>query len=194
MPFAPLLKRSAVAAIAALAVQLTLAAEVGGVKLDDAVKVAGKDLRLNGAGVRTRVIFKVYAMGLYLAKKETTTDAVLATPGPRRISLVMLREVGADDFLQAFVSGIEANVDKAERAKIGAQMARLGEIFNAVGGLKKGDALTVDWVPEKGTVIEFNGKPQGDALPDVAFYNALLRIWLGDKPADSSLKPQLLGG
>ena len=55
------------------------AVEVEGVKLDDSAKVAGKDLKLNGAGVRVRAIFKVYVMGLYLGKKETSTDAVLAS-------------------------------------------------------------------------------------------------------------------
>jgi hypothetical protein len=28
--------------------------------------------------------------------------------------------------------------------------------------------------------------------PDMAFYNALLRIWLGEKPADSSLRRAML--
>lgn len=183
--------------LAAVAVALlSLAAqavEVGGVRIDDAVKVGGKDLKLNGAGVRTRAIFKVYAMGIYLGKKETSTDAVLAAAGPRRISIVMLREVSGDDFGQAFMTGINANSDKAEKSKFVSQMVKLGEVFQNVGGLKKGDALTVDWVPEKGIVIELNGKSISDPLPDVAFYNAILKIWLGDKPADSSLKPQLLG-
>ena len=38
-----------------------------------------------------------------------------------------------------------------------------------------------------------NGKSVSEPLPDLAFYNALLKIWLGDKPADTSLKPALLG-
>jgi Chalcone isomerase-like len=170
------------------------AADVAGVKLEESVKVAGKDLKLNGAGVRTRAVFKVYAMGLYLGKKETTTDAVLASPGPRRITLSMLREVSGDDFGQAFMTGINANSSKEEKSKIVGQMVKLGEIFVAQGGLKKGDLINIDWLPEKGTQIELNGKPLGDVFPDAAFYNALLKIWLGDKPADTSLKPLLLGG
>ncbi len=182
-------------ATAALTWQLPAAAvDVAGVKLEESVKVAGKDLKLNGAGVRTRAVFKVYAMGLYLGKKETTTDAVLASPGPRRITLSMLREVSGDDFGQAFMTGINANSDKAEKSKIVGQMAKLGEIFVNVGGLKKADLINIDWVPEKGTVMELNGKPLGEPFPDPTFYNALLKIWLGDKPADSSLKPLLLGG
>lgn len=171
-----------------------LAVEVAGVKLEDTVKVAGKDLRLNGAGVRTRAVFKVYALGLYLGKKETTTEAILATPGPRRFTIVMLREVSGEDFGQAFMSGINANTDKAEKGKIVNQMVKFGEMFVNAGDLKKGDTLIADWVPEKGTVIELNGKLLAEPIPDITFYNALLKIWLGDKPADSSLKPLLLGG
>jgi hypothetical protein len=183
----------AVAALALLAAPSALAADVGGVKIDDAVKVAGKDLRLNGAGLRTRAMFKVYAMGLYLGKKETSTEAVLAAAGPRRFTIVMMREVTGDDFGQAFMSGINANTDKAEKSKIVGQMVKFGEMFVNVAALKKGDTLTVDWVPDKGTVIELNGKSIIEPLPDQAFYNALLKIWLGDKPADTALKPLLLG-
>ncbi len=195
-------KRLLAPAVAAFALALGLlagpamAVDVAGVKVEETAKVAGKDLKLNGAGVRTRAVFKVYVMGLYLGKKETSTDAVLAAAGPRRIHITMLRDVSGDDFGQAFMTGINNNSDKAEKGKLLNQMTRLGEMFQAVpGGLKKGDALTVDWVPEKGTVVELNGKLMSDPpLPDVAFYNALLKIWIGEKPADSSLKPQLLGG
>lgn len=183
----------AIAALFHLAAPAAWAADVGGVKIDDVAKVAGKDLRLNGAGVRTRAMFKVYAMGLYLGKKESSTDAVLSAAGPRRFTIVMMREVSGDDFGQAFMSGINANTDKAEKSKIVGQMVKFGEMFVNVAALKKGDTLTVDWVPDKGTLIELNGKSIVEPLPDVAFYNALLRIWLGDKPADSSLKPLLLG-
>lgn len=172
---------------------ISVAVEVGGIKLGDAARVAGKDLVLNGAGLRTRVMFKVYAMGLYLGKKESTVEGVLAAQGPRRFSIVMLRDVSGDDFGQAFMNGIDVNTDKAEKGKLTSQIGKLREIFAGLAGLKKGDALTVDWVPEKGTVIELNGKSLAEPLPELAFYNALLKIWLGDKPVDSSLKPALLG-
>jgi len=189
--FTPLVAAASLAA--ALFANPAIAMEVAGVKLEDSVKVAGKDLKLNGAGVRTRAVFKVYALGLYLGKKETTTEAVLGAAGPRRFHIVMLREVSGDDFGQAFMSGINANSDKAEKSKLVNQMVKLGELFQAVPGLKKGDSLIVDWLPEKGTVVELNGKTLSEPIPDVAFFNALLKIWLGDKPADSSLNPLLLG-
>lgn len=168
-------------------------AEVEGIKLDDAAKVAGKDLKLNGAGVRTRFGFKIYVLGLYLPEKKRTPAEVLASEGPRRFTIVTMREISGEDFGEAFMSGINKNLDKAEKSKIVNQMAKFGEIFAAQGQLKKGDVLISDWVPGSGMVMTLNGKSLSEPIPDVAFYNAVLRIWLGEKPADSSLKPALLG-
>jgi hypothetical protein len=180
----------------ALAVGLGTAAqaiEVAGLKFDDTVKVAGKDLKVNGAGVRTRIVIKVYALVLYLPEKKDTAAGVLESPGPRRFSLGLLREVTGEELGQAFMSGITANTDKAERSKFVNQLAQFGEAFVNIPQAKKGDVINVDWVPDTGTVMTFNGKPIGEPLKDIAFYNAVLKIWLGDKPVDSSLKPQLLG-
>jgi hypothetical protein len=166
----------------------------GGVDLPDSVRVGGRELRINGAGVRTRAMFKVYAMGLYLTKKETETDKVLALAGPRRVHLSMLRDVNGEDFGGAFMAGINANTDKAERSKILGQITKFGEIFISVGNLKKGDTVTIDWIPERGSVVEVNGKAFGEPLPGIDFANAFLKIWLGEKPVDPPLKTGLLGG
>lgn len=171
-----------------------LALEVGGVKLDDTVKLADKELHLNGAGIRTKVIFKVYVAGLYLTDKKTATADVLGLQGPRRISLVLLRDVASADFSESFMAGLNGNTDKAELAKVSAQTAKFSGIFNSIPGVKKGDVINMDWLPGTGTQITLNGKPLAEPLPELAFNNALLRIWLGDQPADTSLKPLLLGG
>jgi hypothetical protein len=182
-----------VVAGAVLAASLASAAEIAGVKFDDTAKVAGKDLKLNGLGMRTKFIVKVYAAGLYLQDKKTTTPEVLKADGPRRVTLVMMREISSDDFGKAFMDGLNANVDKAEKAAIVGQISKFGEMFATLDGLKKGDVLHVDWIPGSGTQCELNGKKIGEIVPDVAFYNAVLRIWIGGKPVDSSLKPALLG-
>lgn len=169
------------------------AIDVGGLKFDDTVKVAGKELKVNGAGIRTRVIIKVYALVLYLPEKKDTTAGVLDSPGPRRFSLGLLREVTGDDLGQAFLAGITANTDKAERSRFVNQLTQFGEAFVNIPQGKKGDVITVDWVPDTGTVMFLNGKPIGEPMKDIAFYNAVLKIWLGEKPVDASLKPQLLG-
>jgi hypothetical protein len=170
-----------------------LAAEAGGVKFEETAKVAGKELKLNGVGVRTKFIIKVYAAGLYLPEKKTSAAEVLKLEGPRRMTLVMLREVSSDSFGKAFMDGLNDNVDNAEKMKLVPQISKFGEMFAMLEALKKGDVLHLDWIPGSGTQCELNGKKIGEVVPDIAFYNAVLRIWLGDKPVDRSLKPALLG-
>lgn len=169
------------------------AAEVGGVKLDDTIRLANQELKLNGAGIRYKAIFKVYVAGLYLTEKKSTVQDVLAAAGPRRIAIVMLRDVGNEELGRGFMNGIQQNSDKNEKARLIMQLQKFGEIFASIPELKKGDVLTTDWIPGTGTVVHVNGKKVSDVLPDIAFYNALLKIWLGDKPVDAQLKPAMLG-
>lgn len=180
--------------LCALFVQPVLAVDVKGVKIEDTMKVGGKELKLNGAGMRVKAIFSVYAAGLYLTEKKTSVPDVLALEGPKRMVLVMQREVSSEDFGQSFMTGLNDNSDKAEKSKIINQTVKFGEMFASLPGLKKGDILFLDWIPGSGTVSSLNGKQMGETIPDVAFYNAVLRLWLGSKPVDSSLKPMLLGG
>jgi len=170
------------------------AADVAGIKFADTVNVGGQDLKLNGAGVRTKIVFKVYAVGFYLQEHKNTVQDVLAVAGPRRIQLVSMRDLTSDEFGQAFMSGLSANTTADERTKFLPQTKAFGEMFGAIPGLKKGDVLLVDWLPGVGTQCTLNGKKIGETVPDVGFYNAIMKIWIGDKPVDSSLKARLLGG
>jgi hypothetical protein len=189
------LKGMMAGALVAAAVSLPAHAsvDVHGYKFEDTAKVAGKDLKLNGAGMRTKFVIKVYAAGLYLPEKKTNVADILKQEGPRRVTLQMARDISSDDFGKAFMDGLNENMDKAEKQRIVAQIGKMGELFASVDGLKKGDVLHLDWIPGTGTQCELNGKKLGEPIPDVNFYNAILRIWLGDKPVDRSLKPALLG-
>jgi hypothetical protein len=169
------------------------AVEVSGIKLEDTMTVAGKSLVLNGAGIRYKLV-KVYAVGLYLTEKENAGADILALGGPKRFKIVLMRDLSSDEFGQAFLTGINKNLDKDEKAKFVNQLVKLGEVFNEVDGIKKGDTVIGDFVPGSGTTFTINGKSVGAPLPDPAFYSAILRIWIGNSPADPSLKPLLLGG
>jgi len=170
-----------------------LAVELAGVQVAPSVRVGDQQLMLNGAGVRYKAIFKVYVAALYLGAPRNTTAGVLAAPGARRVLIVMLRDVGSEEFGNAFMAGIHANTSRDEEIKMVSQLQHFGEIFAAVPELHKGDVLTTDWVPGSGTVVHLNGRQLAEPLPGLDFYNAILRIWLGADPADSNLKPMLLG-
>lgn len=184
----------ATALLAGAFAQGAVAAEVAGVTLKETTKVAGKELVLNGYGTRNKFFVKVYVTALYLQGKKATAEEVFKADGPRRMQLTMLRDVSADDFGSSFMTGINNNLDKNDKTKIVGQISKFGEMFALLPGIKKGDVLDLDWVPGTGTVCLYNGKPIGEVTQDILFYNAILKIWLGEKPADSSLKPRLLNG
>lgn len=167
------------------------AAEVGGVNLPDKASVGGQELVLNGAGVRTRVVFKVYVGSLYLPAKATTTAAVL-DKGPRRIQMNLLRDLSADQLVGALVDGLKDNNSPAELAAIKAQSEQMVSIMKSFGEVKEKDVVTLDFV-DGGTKIALNGTPKG-TIPGEAFNRALTRIWIGDHPAQDDLKKAMLGG
>jgi hypothetical protein len=169
------------------------AVDVQGAKIEDTATVAGKTLVLNGAGARIKAVFKVYAIGLYLTEKKSTPADVLALSGPKRFKIVFLRELTSDEFGQAFLTGINKNLEKDEKTKFVNQITKFGDLFTEFEGVKKGDVIIGDYNPANGTTISLNGKQLGSTLPDVGFYNAILRIWIGANPADNLLKPALLG-
>jgi hypothetical protein len=167
---------------------------IEGVKFEPGATVAGQMLVLNGAGLRTRAIFKVYAAGLYVPQKSSDAAALLAQTGARRVSIGMLRDVDAATFAGSLVDGLKSNHTEEQLAAIRTQIEQLQATLKGIGAAKRGDAIELDWDPDTGTRIVVNRQPRGDPIAGAAFYNALLRIWLGDKPADSSLKKALLGG
>ncbi|MDE2428852.1 MAG: chalcone isomerase family protein [Burkholderiales bacterium] len=170
------------------------AVEMAGVKIDDSMHVANQTLKLNGTGIRYKIFFKVYVASLYLPDNRTTTPEVLALPGAKRLNLVVLRDLGSEELGQRFIDGIKKNLDMAERARLVDSMLAFGQMFAQIPDLKKGDSLNVDWVPGIGAVGQYNGKPLGGAIKDLNFYNALLKIWIGDHAVDEKLKQALLSG
>ena len=181
------------AIVLACAAAPAFAVEAGGIRFDDKVSVGGAELVANGAGVRTRLVFDVYAMTLYLPAKAATAEAALAAKAPRRIALQLMRDVKATDFVDALKAGMQANLTEAEFAALKPQVQQFTEIVTSGGEVKKGTQVTIDDVPGAGTRVSIGGKPQGKDIAGEAFYNALLKIWLGEKPVQADLKAKLLG-
>ncbi|MGH8649928.1 MAG: chalcone isomerase family protein, partial [Burkholderiales bacterium] len=126
------------------------AAEVEGVKLADKVQVGGSELMLNGAGVRTRVFFKVYVGALYLPKKASAPEAALGEAGAKRILMHMLRDLEAEQLNSAFNDGFKKNHTPGELAKLEPQVKQLEAIFAAAKAVTKGDVVLLDYLPGAG--------------------------------------------
>jgi hypothetical protein len=167
--------------------------EVAGVRFDNTIQLGGSPLVLNGAGVRYKAIFKVYAAGLYLAARANTPEAVLASPGAKRIHLVLLRTLDANEFGKILAAGIEKNSTRQEFIQSLPAIVRMGEAAAYHRQLVPGDTMTVDWVPDVGATLYVKGKAEVGPIKDMGFFTAMLKIWLGKSPADSMLKDAMLG-
>ena len=156
------------------------------------VEIQGHALQRNGVGIRTKAIFKVYSAALYLEKPASTLEEIAALPGAKRVSVSMLRNINASELGKLFAHGMEDNMDKQQFSKLIPGVVRMSEVFNRHKELKAGDRFTLDWLPGKGMVISVNGKPEPAEFTEPEFYQAMLGIWLGPKPADRGLKQALL--
>lgn len=173
----------------AVAAQVTL----HGVKFDENVTLGSSKLMLNGAGTRYKGPFKVYTAGLYVGKKSATTEELLAQPGAKRMTVIMLRDIDASELGKLFIRGVEDNMERSAMSKLIPGLMRMSQIFTEHKKLATGDQFTIDWIPGTGTVVSVRGVPQGEPFKEPEFFNALMRIWLGPVPADWKLKDSLLG-
>lgn len=167
------------------------AAEVAGVKVEEKLKLGGSELVLNGAGLRSKLFIKVYVGALYVAQKSTTPAGIYDSPAPRRMVMRMLRDMEADTLHGALDDGLQNNLSPAELADLKPQAEQLASIMKGIGKVREGDSIAIDFTSE-GVGVSLNGESRGK-VAGATFAKALLRVWLGDKPADASLKKALLG-
>lgn len=179
------------AAIAAMPVRAAI--DIGGVKFEDKVKVGTQEVIFNGAGIRTRAFFKVYSMALYLTEKASAAEGALGQKGAKRVHIVTLRDLTAEQFAEALVDGIQKNSNAAEVAKLKPRIDEFRATLLALKEAPKGTTVLLDYLPPSGTRLIVNGEPKGQDIAGEDFYRALLRIWLGDKPVQQDLKEALLG-
>jgi hypothetical protein len=147
-------------------------------------------LLLNGAGIRSKFFVSVYIGALYLKQKQHTASAILQDTGPRRVMMYCLySEISKDKLVDAWNEGFTANSDEATLASLRDRLHELNRLFPA---MHKGDTVYLDYIPAQGTQITFNDKVLG-VIPGADFNIALLKVWLGESPADSNLKEAMLG-
>ncbi len=167
------------------------ALELKGVKVDETAQVGGSALVLNGAGLRQKMVFKVYVAGLYLTQKQADANAVINDIGNKRISMHFLRNLSSEALLKGMNEGFTDNNNTTEMAAIEPQMKTFRQMMTSAKEVKEGDVIVLD-LTSAGTQVSINGKALGN-IDGAAFNQALLRVWLGGNPVDAPLKKAMLG-
>ncbi|HEY3203590.1 MAG TPA: chalcone isomerase family protein [Thermoanaerobaculia bacterium] len=183
------MKRLTVAALVLGLAAPASAGELSGVKMPDTETIEGKTLKLNGMGLRKKMIFKVYVAGLYLENPSKDAAAVLSATEIKSMRLHILRGLRGSKVSEAISEGFERN----SNAQIGALKARLERFSAMIPDVAEGDEILLTWVPEKGTKVTVRGTDRG-VIEGRDFSGALFAVWLGPHPVQEDLKKALLGG
>lgn len=170
-----------------------MAVEVGGVQLEETVKVQGKELSLNGTGIRSAMSVKVYVAGLYLQNKSKDADEVITSKAPKRMVLVFKRNLKSSIVLSAFRDGIRNNADPAELSELAPRIAQLEQALGRLQEAHAEDRLALDFPLDGSVDIVYNGKLE-ESIPGPLMGPAMLKIWLGYVPVADDLKNSLLAG
>jgi hypothetical protein len=88
--------------------------------------------------------------------------------------------------------GLIDNNSPAELEALRGEIARFMGLIRQVHEVPEGTVIQVDYQPGRGTRLSIAAHDLG-VIPGERFNRALLRIWLGDKPIQISLKHALLG-
>ncbi len=167
------------------------AVEIAGANVPESISAAGKTLVLNGAGARSKYMMKVYVVGLYLPQKNGNAQAILNANEAQAVRLVITSGLITSKKMEDTVrEGFEKSTN-GNIAPIKSQIDSFINVFKEP--IKNGDVYELVYVPGKGVEVMKNGVAKS-TVPGMEFKKALFGIWIGDKPAQASLKKEMLGG
>ena len=178
------------ALLCSLILALPLAAkELKGVTSPETLTVAGKEVKLNGMGLRKKAIFKVYVASLYVEAPSKDAAVILAADAIRKVEMAMLRDLEKGKIADAVRDGFSKNAG----AGLAALQARLDKFIAVIPDLKEGEKLSITYVPGKGTSISGNDGVEKIAVEGKDFADALFSVWIGKEPVSESLRDGMLG-
>ena len=185
------MRKSFLLVLLVLAAAPVEAREAYGVRMPDSVTVEGRQLKLNGMGLRRKKFLfapiNVYVAGFYVETPSKDAIELISSDQAKRITIFMLRDLGKDKIADALREGFEKNA----KAQLPVLKERLENLIALIPDAKKGSTIVITYAPGIGTMLARPGDRQIISGKD--FADALFSVWLGREPVDSDLKAGLLG-
>jgi hypothetical protein len=180
----------AVCFITIMAASLCQAKDIAGIAMPDTLAADGQNLALNGAGVRTKFFMDMYIGGLYLKQKQSDAEKIIAADEPMAIRLHIVSSLITSEKMEAATREGFINATGGATAPLADRIESFIAVFREK--INKEDLYEFVYVPGAGTKISKNGKAK-TTIQGIDFKKALFGIWLCAKPAQESLKAQMLG-
>lgn len=167
--------------------QISPAAEIAGVTLDDSMHVGEKTVTLTGMGIRTKTFLKikVYVAGLYMEKpSKSAVDIIGSDQAKAMVMSFLYKKVEGEKLQESWRAGFDANTPSAG-PELKKQMDHFVSLFSS--SAMKGDKYIFSYDPGKGTTVNLKGETRA-IIPGADFARALMAIWFGDELGDGGLK------
>ena len=184
-------RRIALASLVIFIFTATFALHAGtlaGVTLPDNVQAGGKTLVLNGMGIRTKAIFKIYIAGLYLEQKSSDASAIIKADEPKQIVMKFVHSASKSQMTDAYQEDFTNNSPGAAKTL----KPDIDRLLAALQPMKVGDQMVFTYVPGTGTTMTINGQDKL-TVAGPAFGQLMMSVWFGPKPPNADLKKGLLG-
>lgn len=166
------------------------ALEVEGVDVPETYSAMDTELKLNGAGTRSKWFMDLYVGGLYVPETISDGEAVINADEPQAITLhIISGMITSERMTEATLEGFKASTD-GNMAAIQDDVDKFMSVFEEE--IKEGDVFDLVYLPSEGVKVLKNGEHKA-TIGDLAFKKALFGIWLSDKPAQEDLKEKMLG-
>ena len=174
------------AALSAPATALT----VEGVDLPDTYSAMDTELKLNGAGTRSKWFMDLYVGGLYVPETIDDGQAIINADEPQAITLhIISGMITSDKMKSATMEGFENSTD-GDLSAIQDDVDTFLDVFSEE--IEDGDVFDLVYLPGEGVRVLKNGEERA-TIGDLEFKKALFGIWLSDEPAQEDLKEKMLG-
>ncbi|TDT43089.1 chalcone isomerase-like protein [Halospina denitrificans] len=165
--------------------------EIAGVEIPDTITVDGNELKFNGGGIRSKWFMSLYVGSLYLPEETDNPDEVIGGEQPMAITLdIVSGMITSERMTDATIEGFE-NATSGNMEPIQEDVDAFMKNFEKE--IKEGDHFRIAYLPEEGVVVYRNGEKTGTVKGGMDFKQALFAIWLGDSPAQESVKQAMLG-
>lgn len=166
------------------------ARDIAGIAVPDTLTGNGLALMLNGAGIRTKFFMDMYIGALYLQQRGTQPEKILQADEPMAIRLHIVSALITSEKMETATREGFLNATGGNTAPLQPSIEQFITVFREK--IEKNDNYEMVYIPNEGTRIYRNGTLK-TVIPGLHFKQALFGIWLCAKPAQESLKKQMLG-
>ena len=178
------------------AIHQSFGGELNGVKFEDTIIIEGKSLVLNGMAIRKVSKFgipiKVYVVGLYLDKKESSFEKINVNDQVKHIEMEFVRNVDKDKIKDAWKEAIFKGCFVDCHHSLDHMKPYISEFNSYMGDMRQKQRMSITFLKDS-IIVHQNGRmPKSGKVLDKSFSHNLLAIFIGPNSFSEEVRNGLL--